>query len=233
MRRIVRPLLLTAALLLVPIVPFLVAGDRLEAWTLGWFDPPPARWLTAMLTAGVLATDIFLPVPSSVVGTLAGAQLGIAAATAAIWIGLTVGGVIGFALARRWGRPLARRFCSQQDIDACDRTGRRFGGWLVAATRALPVLAEATVLLLGTTDLDWRRFLGVLALSNLGLAATYAALGSLARQQDELPLALAASMALPLVATAFVRWRWTRQATVEDRLPDGPRPAVEGDRRPD
>ncbi len=211
MPRITRPLLLVTLVLLVPIVPFVIAGDRIEAWTLAWLESRPEPWLLTVATAAILASDIFLPVPSSLVSTLAGAQLGILPATLASWVGLTAGGAIGFALARRCGRPLVRRFSSAGDVAAINAAGLRLGIWLLAATRPLPVLAEATVLLLGTTEMPWRVFLPALALSNLGLAAAYSILGSLAWDHGAMPLALAASVAVPLLATAAARWHWTRR----------------------
>jgi uncharacterized membrane protein YdjX (TVP38/TMEM64 family) len=216
MRRIARPLLLVMLVLLVPIVPFLIAGDRIEARTLEWLESRPEPWLLAVATAAILASDIFLPVPSSLVSTLAGAQLGVLLASLASWIGLTAGGAIGFALARRCGRPLVRQFSSAEDLAAVngaaiDPSGLRLGVWLLAVTRPLPVLAEATVLLLGTTEMSWRVFLPTLALSNLGLATAYSILGSMAWDHSAMPLALAASVALPLLATAAARWHWTRR----------------------
>jgi uncharacterized membrane protein YdjX (TVP38/TMEM64 family) len=152
-----------------------------------------------------LAVDVFLPVPSSVVSTFAGSRLGIAAATAASWLGMTAGGVFAFWLARTCGRPLATRLSSREDLDDMDRIGSRMGAWLVIVTRALPILAEAAVLFLGTTSLAWRRFLPPLALSNLGIALVYSVLGGVAQSYGELPLALAASIALPLLAATITR----------------------------
>jgi hypothetical protein len=72
-------------------------------------------------------------------------------------------------------------------------------------TRGLPVLAEAAVLWMGCTQLAWRRFLPAVVLSNLGIAAVYSALGQTALRYGELPLALAASIALPLLAATIAR----------------------------
>ncbi len=197
--------------LLVPIVPFVLCGDRLESWAAAWVETAPSPWLLAGMTAALLASDIFLPVPSSLVSTLAGAQLGLVPAALASWIGLTIGGVAGFGLARGCGRPLVRRLSAPEDLAAMDRTGRQLGVWLLAATRPLPVLAEAMVLLAGTTDMPWRTFLPVLAIGNLAVATAYSALGSFAWQQNALPVALGASVALPVAATAVVRWQWLRR----------------------
>jgi uncharacterized membrane protein YdjX (TVP38/TMEM64 family) len=206
MRSLIRPLLVIALALLVPIVPFLSFGDALQAKITGWFDPPPPPATTILVTVSVLASDILLPVPSSLVSTLAGAQLGMLVGTLVSCLGMTLGAVMGFYLGRRWGRPLAERLSSVDDLQRMDRLGVRYGGGIVAATRALPVLAEAAVLLVGATGLAWRQFLPAVILSNLGIAIVYSGLGHLARSHGELPLALVASIALPLVAATFARW---------------------------
>jgi uncharacterized membrane protein YdjX (TVP38/TMEM64 family) len=206
MRELWRPLIIIALALLVPVVPFLSFGGRLEEQITAWLDPPPAPSVIAVGTVAILSTDILLPVPSSVVSTVAGAQLGIFAATAASWLGMTLGAAIGFALARVCGRPLAERFSSIDDLQRMDSLATHYGPWILVATRALPVLAEAAVLFLGATRLSWRQFLPAVMLSNLGIAAVYSVLGHYARSQGELPLALAASIALPVLAATMARW---------------------------
>jgi membrane protein DedA with SNARE-associated domain len=100
---------------------------------------------------------------------------------------------------------LAARLSSPADLDEMDRLAGRYGGWILIATRALPVLAEAAVLLLGTTKWSWRVFLPAVAVSNLGIALVYSALGHFATSYGELPLALVASIALPLAAAFLAR----------------------------
>jgi uncharacterized membrane protein YdjX (TVP38/TMEM64 family) len=165
-----------------------------------------------LAAVGLLSTDVFLPIPSSVVSTVAGAQLGIVPATLVSWLGMTLGAGLGFALAKACGRPLAERFASADDLTRLDGLAEAYGPWLLVATRALPILAEAAVLLLGATHMSWRLFWPAILLSNLGIALVYAVLGHLARGQGHLPLALAASIALPLLATAMVRWLMPRPA---------------------
>src|SRR3954468_7544566 len=63
--------------LLVPIVPFLIFGPAFEAEVRHDLNRIDSPWILATLVAAVLATDVFLPVPSSLVSTLAGAKLGI------------------------------------------------------------------------------------------------------------------------------------------------------------
>lgn len=215
MRELVRPLLLLALILAVPIVPFALFGASLEQQTLRWLDESitPARM--AAFTVGILATDVFLPVPSSVVSTLAGARLGILGATAATWTGMTAGGVFAFALARWFGRPLAARFVGATETAQFEQLAVRYGAFLVVASRALPVLAEASVLLVGAMRLSWRAFLPALALSNLGIALAYASFGAWAREANAVPAAVVASIAIPLLATTIARWWLARRDAVE------------------
>jgi len=215
MRELLTMSLLVAAVLLVPVIPFLVVGQQLEAELTTWFDETLSPLATAALIAGVLATDILLPVPSSFVSTFGGAQLGVFAATVASWIGMTVGGMLGFALARFGGRPLASRLAGAGELQAMERLSARFGPRLIVVTRAVPVLAEASVLLMGATGLSWRRFVIPLGLSNLGIALAYSVFGRYAAQHDALLPALAASIALPLLATALFRLWIPKQATAE------------------
>ena len=222
MRDLWRPLLIICLALLVPIVPFIGFGDAIDARVAAWLDPPPPPLTIALGTIVILSTDVFLPVPSSAVSTVAGAQLGIAGATAASWLGLTIGAVIGFTLARLFGRPLAERFAKPEDLDRMDLVAQHFGARILVAARALPVLAEASVLLLGTTQLAWRKFLPAVMLSNLGIALVYAVLGHFARNQGELPLALAASIALPVLAATMARWFLPRRDETSSAPPAMP-----------
>jgi uncharacterized membrane protein YdjX (TVP38/TMEM64 family) len=204
-----RPLLLLAAALLVPIVPFLFFGANLEQRVRAWLA---ADWSPAerfLLIAGVLSTDILLPVPSSAVSTYGGAILGFLRGTVASWLGMSVGAGLGFALARLLGRPFARRFSTDADLARTERLLQRYGAAALIASRAVPVFAEACVLLVGVARMPWRRFLPAVLGSNLVVSAVYAACGALAREQDTVVLAVLAAALAPLAGVAAVRWRGT------------------------
>ena len=200
----VRPLLFLAALLAIPIVPFLIFGDRLEARITDWLRLDLSPVTIAAAVFGLLAGDILLPVPSSIVTTFAGRALGFWSGTAVAWSGMTAGAVGAFGLVRVFGRPLARRLSSDQALARTDDLAGRWGVFVLVLTRPVPVLAEASVLWMGTTRLAWPRFLTAVGLSNLGIASTYAALG----EHVPLPVAIAASIALPLVLAGLARWLW-------------------------
>ncbi len=180
----------------------------MEEWLEGWKEhPPPPLWIAAAVV-GLLSTDIFLPVPSSVVSSVAGPQLGIPLATAASWIGMTIGAVAGFALAKTFGPAFSRWFSRPEDLERASDLADRFGPAVLAIGRGVPVVAEATVLWMGMHGLSWRKFLWPVMLSNLVLSFAYAALGTAANEFAGLPLVLALAIAVP-VLMAYLLKRWT------------------------
>jgi len=202
------------AVLLVPILPFLLFGGQLDTWLRGMSEDPPSQAATAAIVVGLLSTDILLPIPSSVISTMAGWQLGWWRGTLATWTGMSLGAVLGFALARRWGRPLALWFSKAEDLERMQQTSERYGPFVLVLARAVPVFAEASVLLMGIHKLSWRRFLPAVLASNLGIALAYSAFGDYAQQHQWLPLALGISIAVPVLVAALAQ-RWLPQRTKE------------------
>ncbi|PAY20019.1 DedA family protein [Rhodopirellula sp. SM50] len=207
MRELFRTLPLMCVVLLVPVLPFLFFGGHVEDWLRGVAEDPPSVAVTASLVVALLATDILLPIPSSVISTLSGWQLGWWRGTLATWVGMNLGAVIGFGLARRWGQPFALWFSSGKDLDRMHEVSERYGPLVLVLTRAMPVFAEASVLISGIHRLSWKRFLPAILLSNLGIAIAYSALGEYAQRHQWLPFALGVSIGLPvLIAAAAKRW---------------------------
>ena len=206
MRRATRLLvLLTLAALAVPLVPFLLFGTRLDRLVADWFDPRPAPAVLALLEVGVLAADILLPVPSSMVATLGGAELGIALGTLCAFLGMTAGSLAGWWLGATAGaRALAR--LDVADREALERRQQRLGPLLVVLTRPLPLVAEGAALVAGGTGMPLRDFLPAAASGNLAIALVWSAAGALGRSADSLPLALVWSLVIP-VALAWLAVR--------------------------
>ena len=125
--------------LMISVVPFLIFGQSLELSIENWLRGGPSPATMFFGVVGLLATDIFLPIPSSAVCTLAGRGLGFAAATAASWCGMTLGAVFGFWLARVFGAPLAGRLSDSDDLADMEALSRRMGPLVLVLTRPVPV----------------------------------------------------------------------------------------------
>lgn len=197
---------LAAAAIAVPLVPWLVWGGRLDHAVSDWLDPPPPAPLLAAAEVGILAADILLPVPSSLVTTLGGASLGVAAGTACGWLGMTLGSLAGWLI----GRAVAPRGPAASDADAraaLESRERRFGPLAIVLTRPLPILAEAAALMAGATGMPCRTFLAAAAAANLAIAFAWSLAGRLGRDADSLQWVAIAAVAVPAVVAASVAAR--------------------------
>jgi uncharacterized membrane protein YdjX (TVP38/TMEM64 family) len=210
MRTLLRLVGLVAVVLGVPLLTAVAWSGPLEHWLEAWRQsPPPAGWLAAALVL-VLAADILLPVPSGPLITLAGGQLGLGTTVIAAWLGLMLGGLVAFAVAKRWGASLAERFAAPAELSNLRATAREHDVWLLLVTRPLPILAEAAVLLAGTLDTRWSRLVGALAVGNAAVALAFAVLGKQAQEHEWMLMAIVLSIVVPLAGTCIVRRRMLR-----------------------
>jgi len=207
----VKTVILVTAALAIPIVPFVIWGHSLQQAAHAWEQTQPSPMVMAIVLFSLLSLDVFLPVPSSLVNTLAGAKLGIFAGATVCFAGLSVGAALGFGLAKWVGPPLQRRWLTEADAQSLKKFAETWGVVTLVITRALPILAEAAVVLLGVQGLSWRKFWPPVLLANAGIALAYSAFGNLAAQQEWLVVALAISAGLPLLVTFLVR-RWLQSA---------------------
>lgn len=206
-RRLIKPLLLVTVVLVLPLMLLAARGESFARRLSTWQTDPPPRSVLAVAVIGMLASDVILPVPSGPLSTFAGSQLGVMRGTAASFAGMTLGASIAFALARRWGTPLAARLSTPGQLTEAEEANRRHGPWLLAITRPLPILAEAAALLVGALQMRWREFLPPVMATNLAMAFVYSLLGQQSAQQGWLPMAIAASVALPLALAVWWRRR--------------------------
>jgi membrane protein DedA with SNARE-associated domain len=197
-----RLVLLVLTTLIVPVIPFLTLGWYLEPRIAIWLDAC-RQWpgLVGLLGAFSLIADILLPVPSSFVCTTLGQILGILPATAICATGLQIGSWIGWSLGRAWGVRCLERCCGNDAQEIGREAIEKWGGWAIALTRPVPLLAESVVLLLGTHDASFARWFPILMLSNLAIALAWCSLGAWSRSEH---MVLLASMISMLVPTSFL-----------------------------
>lgn len=196
-----RWMLLSAVLLAIILVPFAVAGARMDAWSVAQLQAlAERRMLVAMLVVALLAGDVLLPVPSSIVATAAGATLGFAGGALATTAGMVAGCALAYAAGRWAGAPAAARLVGAGEAARLHGLARRHGDWALVLARAVPVLAEASTLLAGAACMPFGRFLAVTTAANLGIAAVYAAVGAFAASVQSFLLAVAGAVLVPLAA---------------------------------
>jgi uncharacterized membrane protein YdjX (TVP38/TMEM64 family) len=193
-------------LLVIILLPFVLFGDYIEARTAAFIESAANRpLLTALVLGGLLATDILLPVPSSVVSTAAGLLLGFTGGTLTSLAGMIVSCIAGFWLGTRIGRPAAIRMMGAGELQWLEEKGRRFGDWVIVAARPVPVLAEASVVFAGMSRMPAARFVILTTLSNLAISSVYAAVGALSATLNSFLLAMAGSILVPWLAMVIMK----------------------------
>jgi uncharacterized membrane protein YdjX (TVP38/TMEM64 family) len=191
-----RWVLLWVILIGLVLLPFLLFEAQFNAFAEHVTASGTSRWLVAAAVLSLLALDVFLPVPSSIVSTAAGVFLGFLAGTAVIWAGMMAGSVLGYAVGAR-GSGAARRLVGADGISRAGGLFGRYGDATIVLCRPVPVLAEASVVFAGLVKAPFGRFAQLTAISNLGIALGYAAFGAYSLRLDSFLLAFLGALLLP------------------------------------
>lgn len=190
-----RWLAVAGALLVFILIPFAIWEERFAELSASAARSGGPAAFAAL--SGLLALDVVLPVPSSIVSTAAGSLFGLWKGAAASWTGMSAGCLLGYGLGLRAARRPAQRLLGSAEYDRAARATARYGAWTIVLFRAVPVLAEATVLFAGMTAMPMHAFLPAALLSNLGVSLAYAAVGAYAARVDSFLLAFAGATLVP------------------------------------
>lgn len=196
---------LVLGVLALVIVPWLIWGTaveaRIELMLASHEAPPYFLWWVI----GLLALDVFLPIPSSLVAVAAGVFLGVGLGWLATFSGLMLGSAWGYACGWLWGPATARKVVGERDWTRAERWAQQFGALLVLVLRPVPVLAEASTFYAGASRVPIGWFVAANAIGNAALAGVYASVGSLSADSGELEPALMAGFLMPGLALLVVR----------------------------
>lgn len=154
----------------------------------------PWAWAAGI---GLMAADLLLPVPGTVVmsalGWIYGTWWGGLAAVA----GLMIAGLCGYGLGRLVGEKAARWLLGDHDFEKGRLLFARGGGWMIALSRALPILPEALSCTAGLVRMPFGRFLVSLLCGSLPVGFLFAWIGAAGR--DAPAWALAFSLLVPAI----------------------------------
>jgi membrane protein DedA with SNARE-associated domain len=197
--------LLAVLLLSIILIPFALWGEGLDAWVGAgrWTETNAA--LAAAAGAALLTADVLLPVPSSVILTMLGVVLGAWPGTLVGTLGLTVGCALGYAIGWAVGTPATRRLAGEPESRRAAVWLGRHGVAALVLCRAVPVLAEASVITAGALRMAPLRVGVATTLSNLGISGVYARVGAWAIDSWSFLLAFALAIAVPAVVLIAAR----------------------------
>jgi uncharacterized membrane protein YdjX (TVP38/TMEM64 family) len=144
-----------------------------------WMNSRGGPWAAAAGVA-LLISDVFLPVPSSLVMVAHGALFGVAMGAALSLLGSVGATVLGFYVGRRGG-PLLARMVTEKEKARADTILRRWGALAVVITRPIPLLAETTAILAGASPMGWGKMLAAAVAGSAPAALLYALTGATAK----------------------------------------------------
>lgn len=187
------------AVIIIPFILFEKQFEQLGAWLV---EGHASGWASASTIAALLALDVFLPVPSSIVSTGAGVLLGFWRGAAVIWIGMVLGCAIGYAFGAR-AAGAARKLVGADSLVKAATMMERHGTWALVICRPIPVLAESSIVFAGLVRTPLAPFIWLTTLSNLGIAIAYAAVGAFSMKTQSFLWTFLGAIAFPGIAMLF------------------------------
>ena len=159
----------------------------------------------SMLVIFALTADVFFPVPNGLTNTIAGAILGFYIAIPIIWIGLTSGAIVGFAIGKFAAKPIAKKILSESELKKSQDLSKKFGISILLLSRPAPAFAEISTVAAGMSGMSWVTFLSVMIISNFFVAIIYALLGTAALTSQSVSLAFIGIAIIPFLFWLLAR----------------------------
>jgi uncharacterized membrane protein YdjX (TVP38/TMEM64 family) len=192
------------------LVPFAFFHNYFDQWSELIIQSEKGLTWIAIMVILLLALDVFLPIPSSVLSTAAGALLGFTMGTIASFTGMTLGVLIGYYFGKTSKRAIP--FLDNSTITWMHNYFKKNGIMAIAMARPIPVISETSVIFAGISSMQIGLFLFISALSNLGISLAYAYIGAYAMETNSFLLAFFGAIAIPFLwaASKFLRKRGTQ-----------------------
>jgi uncharacterized membrane protein YdjX (TVP38/TMEM64 family) len=186
---------------------FIFHPDRAQAWF------QEMQYLAGPAGAALLISDLFLPIPTTIIIGAMGATLGVTSAAIWGWLGLSLAGLLGYSLARLGGKKWADKLAPPEEQQRYRDLFDNWGGLAIILSRMLPILPEVLSILAGLYGMHAKRFLIAVTLGSIPPALLYAWIGSQAIQHPG-----PAIWGLALLTSGF----WVIYVRIEKRKADFP-----------
>lgn len=154
----------------------------------------------AVLGAGLLLSDIFIPVPSSVIMIGHGAVFGVLWGTLLSWTASVGGTMIGWWIGHRGSR-LIGKVVSPAEKETANIFLQQWGTLAIVISRFIPFISETVAIMSGATSIGWKRVLLATFVGTLPAALIYAIAGTVTTN-----LASGFLVMIAVVTLAAVTW---------------------------
>jgi uncharacterized membrane protein YdjX (TVP38/TMEM64 family) len=160
-------------------------------------------WLAGI---GLLVADLLLPIPGTVVMSALGVVYGFWLGGVLAAVGSMLAGILGYGVGRFFNEGFAKRWLGEKDFEKGRALFRGGGAWVVAMSRALPILPEVLACMAGLLRMPFGKFCLALACGSVPMGFLFAWIGTVGRTNPEWGLAYSLGIPALLWATAvFIR----------------------------
>ncbi len=167
-----------------------------------------ARQWAWLLGIGLLMADLLLPVPGTIVMSALGAVYGFWIGGLLATVGSMLAGMLGYGVGRFFNDNLAKRWLGERDFEKGRALFGRGGAWVVAMSRALPILPEVLACMAGLLRMPFGKFCAALACGAVPMGFLFAWIGIMGREYPGWGLGF--SLGVPAVLWGAAAW-WGRR----------------------
>lgn len=132
-------------------------------------------WLVGI---GLLLADLLLPIPGTIVMSALGAVYGVWLGGVIASAGSMLAGMLGYGVGRFFNEDFAKRWLGEKDFEKGRELFRSGGAWVVAMSRALPILPEVLACMAGLLRMPFGKFCISLACGAVPMGFLFAWIGA-------------------------------------------------------
>lgn len=136
-----------------------------------------------LLGIALLLADLLLPIPGTIVMSALGAVYGFWIGGLLSAIGSMLAGMSGYGVGRFFKESFAKRWLGERDFEKGKSLFERGGAWVVAISRALPILPEVLACMAGLLRMPFGKFVIALACGSVPMGFLFAWIGAIGREQ--------------------------------------------------
>ena len=181
-----------------------LTASTVRAWITGLQASPWAVPAVAAAVFGLLLVDIVLPVPSSVVMTLAGMVLGVWGGALASFLGAMGAALTAYWACRLGGAAAFERMSGSQETRKVEAWFERYGVFAIILSRPVPMLTEVLSCLAGLSGMRHRVFVLAATLGTLPVCLVYSIAGHYGGLANPWP-AVVVALGIPAAGWAALR----------------------------
>jgi len=135
-------------------------------------------FVVSCIVVSLLAIDLVLPIPSSIVMVISGQLLGFFWGGLISFIGAMLSALIGYFLCRIGGQKMFTRFIGDKEVNKIDKWYENYGIFAIILSRPIPMLTEILSCLAGLSKVKFGLFVLAAAFGTLPICFVYSYFGN-------------------------------------------------------